>query len=96
MHVVRSNVRSQGQPPVASLSADAESDREPPPAKLSRREVECLQGLARGLHDAQIAADLKLSHSTVRLHLKNARAKLSAKTREQALIKAFALGLIQI
>lgn len=60
--------------------------------RLTRREIECLQWLARGCYDAQIAAHLRVSHSTVRLHLKNARVKLNARTREQALVRALQEG----
>ncbi len=63
-------------------------------AVRSPREIECLEWLARGLQDGQIAAQLHLSRSTVRLHLANARRKLNAKTREQALVAALLKGLI--
>lgn len=64
----------------------------PPP--LSSREIECLEWLARGLQDNQIAGRMTLSKSTIRLHLKNARVKLKAKTREQALVRALQQLLI--
>lgn len=64
-------------------------------AKLSPREVECLEWLARGLLDDRIGERIGISCSTVRLHLKNARAKLGAKTREQALVIAVQRSLIQ-
>lgn len=75
---------------VAVGAAEAESDV----AALSRREIECLEWLARGLQDAQTADRLGLSRSTVRLHLANARRKLNARTREQALVCALLKQLI--
>lgn len=65
-----------------------------PAMALSSREIECLEWLARGLLDDRIAASLGISCSTVRLHLKNARVKLGARTREQALVLALQRGLI--
>lgn len=62
---------------------------------LSPRELQCLEALARGLQDSQIAEALSISRPTVRLHLANARRKLKSVTREQALARAVALGLIE-
>ena len=62
---------------------------------LSPRELQCLGELARGLQDAQIAEVLSISRPTVRLHLANARRKLKSATREQAIARAVALGLIE-
>ncbi len=62
---------------------------------LSPRELQCLEALARGLQDSQIAEVLTISRPTVRLHLANARRKLKSVTREQALARAVALGLIE-
>lgn len=90
MHATQTNSEVPHDPVVSCLQDIAGGA-----VRLSRREIECLQGLARGLYDAQIAKDLGLSHSTIRLHLKNARAKLAARTREQALVKAVLLGLIE-
>ena len=62
---------------------------------LSPRELQCLEALARGLQDSQVAELLSISRPTVRLHLANARRKLKSATREQALARAVALGLIE-
>jgi DNA-binding CsgD family transcriptional regulator len=44
----------------------------------------------------RIAERLGISRPTVELHLANARRKLGARTREQALAKAVALGLLDL
>lgn len=62
---------------------------------LTRREVQCLEGLARGLDNAGISRELNISLPTVALHLINARRKLGATTREQAVARAVELGLIR-
>lgn len=61
---------------------------------LTNREVQCLEGLACGLSNNEIAKQLHISGPTVALHLSNARKKLSAKTREQAIAIAVARSLI--
>jgi putative nucleotidyltransferase with HDIG domain len=55
---------------------------------LSTRETEVLRQVAEGRRDAQIAAELSLSVSTVRSHLHNIHAKLEVATRSQAVIRA--------
>jgi DNA-binding CsgD family transcriptional regulator len=60
------------------------------------RERECMTWLAIGLRYDRIAERLGIARPTVELHLLNARRKLGAKTREQALAKAVALGLLDL
>lgn len=62
--------------------------------ELSPREMECLLWVAQGLRSKQIAGKLGLKPVTVELHLKNARIKLRASTREQAIAIALLNGLI--
>jgi DNA-binding CsgD family transcriptional regulator len=61
---------------------------------LTPREVECLEWLGRGLDNERIARKLGIAMATVALHLTNARRKLGAATREQALVLALQRGLI--
>jgi DNA-binding CsgD family transcriptional regulator len=61
----------------------------------SARECEVLELLASGATDAQIAARLDLSPATVQTHVRNAKAKLGARTRAQAVALAIQRGLIQ-
>ena len=61
---------------------------------LSIRERECLLWLANGLKSAEIADRLGIALVTVDLHFKNARKKLKAATREEALAKAIINGEI--
>jgi DNA-binding CsgD family transcriptional regulator len=62
--------------------------RQPQQARLSTRERECLLWLSRGLRTLEIAERLGIAAVTVDLHFKNARRKLNASTREEALAKA--------
>jgi len=60
----------------------------------SAREREVLDMLADGATDEQIASRLALSPATVQTHVRNAKAKLGARTRAQAVALAFRHGLI--
>ncbi|NTJ11746.1 LuxR family transcriptional regulator [Rhizobium lusitanum] len=63
--------------------------------KLSRREQECLQLLARGFVSKRIAVRLQISENAVRLYLKLAKRKLNATTTYQAIARASFLEIIQ-
>lgn len=62
---------------------------------LSRRERQCLQGVARGFPPKVIAAQLGVSDSAVRLYLKSARTKLSCATTSHAVGKAIGMEIIE-
>lgn len=66
----------------------AEAGAAEPRASLTRREREILGLLAEGMSGAQIAEKLVLSPETVRTHVRNARSKLGATTRSQAVALA--------
>ena len=55
---------------------------------LTPRERECLQFVATGLRVTEIAHRLALSEKTVDLHLANARRRLGARTRDEAVARA--------
>jgi len=58
------------------------------PKLLSNRERECLTWLCAGLRVVAIAEKLSISNSAVNLYINNAKNKLGAKTREQAVARA--------
>jgi DNA-binding CsgD family transcriptional regulator len=62
--------------------------------KLSERELECMRWVAAGKTDWEIATILVISSSTARFHIENARRKLDASTRAQAVAILFARGLL--
>ena len=55
--------------------------------KLTNRENEILQLLAKGMNRNEIAAKLFISDETVKMHTKNLYKKLKAKNKIDALIK---------
>jgi DNA-binding NarL/FixJ family response regulator len=63
--------------------------------KLNDREIKALTWVARGKTSAAIARKLGLVKRTVDFHIDNARIKLGAATRTEAVIKAMAAGLIE-
>ncbi len=63
-----------------------------PRAELSRREAEALRLLAGGLMNARIAEAMGIAEATVAKHLRGARAKLGARTREEAVARAIRGG----
>lgn len=63
---------------------------------LSPRERDCLIHLAAGLRTQQIADRLDIKPVTVELHVRRARMKLKAATREQALAKAISMRLLDL
>jgi DNA-binding CsgD family transcriptional regulator len=64
------------------------------PLRLSKREKQCIELLAKGFIPKQIAALLDLSESAIRLYLCSARRKLQASTTSQAIARALSLELI--
>ena len=79
--------------PDPSRMGNASIDR---PAMLTEREREALGLLADGHRNDRIAHRMSISVSTVEMHMANARRKLGARTREQALVEAIRRGLIRV
>lgn len=66
-----------------------------PGVSLSARELEVMEAVADGLSNAQIAARLFVSESTVKTHLVHVFEKLGARSRTDAVAKAREAGLIR-
>jgi DNA-binding NarL/FixJ family response regulator len=63
-------------------------------ARLTDREGEVLELMAKGRSNAEIAAELVVSVETVKTHVGNVLAKLQARDRTQAVIAAYESGFV--
>lgn len=72
---------------VSTISRSGKTAQRPENA-LNKRERDCLRLAAMGKKDAQIALALGISLRTVRFHFANAKAKLGASTRSEAIAMA--------
>jgi len=77
----------------AATTARTAADAEVAVARLTAREHDVLDGLAKGLPNKTIAYDLEISPRTVEVHRANMMAKLGVRSLSDALRIAFASGL---
>ena len=67
---------------------------EPALARLTDREREVLALVGRGLSNAEVAAQLVISHATAKTHVTRILAKLEARDRAQLVVLAYESGLV--
>lgn len=77
----------------AAMRATVESA---PDHDLSEREIEVLDAVAAGCSTPEVAAKLFISQKTVKNHLASIYAKLDARDRTEAVIRAVRLGIVRI
>lgn len=66
-----------------------------PEIRLTKRENEILQLIAKGLTNKEVADILKLSHSTVRTHLEHIYQKMDVSNRVEAITEGYKRGMVE-
>jgi two-component system NarL family response regulator len=79
-----------------ALAKQAEQRQPIPTPKLTNREIEVLEEVARGKSNREVADDLFISENTVKNHIRNILEKLQLHSRMEAVMYAMRENLIDI
>jgi DNA-binding NarL/FixJ family response regulator len=94
VNAVRFMAMGEQYAPIDFMTAEDEAAAPNPLAeKLSRREMQVLEGLSKGKSNKEIARDLDLQEPTIKLHVKTLYRKIGAGNRTQAALIAKDAGL---
>ncbi len=92
-NAVRFMAMGEQYAPLEFMTAAEEAPRNAMAEKLSKRELQVLEGLTQGKSNKEIARDLDVTEPTVKLHVKTLYRKIGAANRTQAALLAKEAGL---
>ena len=93
VNAVRFMAMGEQYAPIDFMTQEEEAAPNPLAEKLSRRELQVLEGLSQGKSNKEIARDLDLQEPTIKLHVKTLYRKIGAGNRTQAALIAKQEGL---
>ena len=93
LNAVRFMAMGEQYAPIDFMTQEEDSAPNPLAEKLSRRELQVLEGLSQGKSNKEIARDLDLQEPTIKLHVKTLYRKIGAGNRTQAALIAKEEGL---
>ncbi|MBK1634805.1 response regulator transcription factor [Rhodovulum adriaticum] len=93
VNAVRFMAMGEQYAPLDFMTAAEDAPRNALADKLSKRELQVLEGLTEGKSNKEIARDLDLQEPTIKLHVKTLYRKIGASNRTQAAMIAKDAGL---
>ena len=93
IHAIRFMAAGEKYAPIEFMNAKGGASENPLAAQLTKRELEVLRGLMKGLSNKEIARDIELQEVTVKLHVKTLCRKINARNRTHAAMIAKEAGL---
>lgn len=66
------------------------------PERLTERELEVLRHVAAGMHNHEIATELRVSIKTIEFHLCNILGKLGCRSRTEAVVRGWQAGMLEL
>ncbi len=93
VHAIRFMASGEKYAPIDFLATKDLTPENSLAALLTKRELEVLKGLTRGLSNKEIGRDVALQEVTVKLHLKTLCRKINARNRTHAAVIAMEAGL---
>ena len=85
-----------GEPPSSTPGPATNQREEPEGKKLSARETEILQLIAKGVSNSEAATMLTLSKATIRTHLEHIYRKLEVTNRVEAVTEGIRKGIVSV